>query len=78
MYVYSYILMHTCMYKKSSLTQGALARMMPYIGGPGPFKRRIISAIARSIMLYACPIWAKALSLGTTRKILSSAFRLDG
>ena len=42
--------------EKASVTRGALARMMPNIGGPGPFKRRIISAIVTSIMLYACPI----------------------
>ena len=27
--------------EKASLTQGALTRMMPNIGGPNPFKRRI-------------------------------------
>ena len=29
---------------------------MPNIGGQGPFKRRIISAILTTIMLYACTI----------------------
>ena len=27
--------------EKASVTQGALMRMMPYIGGPNSFKRRI-------------------------------------
>ena len=42
--------------EKASVTQRALVRMMANIGGPGPFKRRIISAVVTSIMLYACPI----------------------
>ena len=37
--------------EKASVTQGALARMMPNIGGPGLFKRRIILAVVTSIML---------------------------
>ena len=42
--------------EKASITQEALARIMPNIAGLGPFKRRIISAVVMSIMLYACPI----------------------
>ena len=61
--------------EKTSLTQGALARVTPNIGGP--FRRRIISAVVTSIMLYACPIWSEALSLGTTRRILSSVYCLS-
>ena len=38
--------------EKASVTQGALASMMPNIGRPDPFKRRIISALVMSIMLY--------------------------
>ena len=56
--------------EKASLTQAALARMMPNIGEPGSFKRRLILAVVTSIMLYACPIW-------TTRKIMSSVYRLS-
>ena len=62
--------------EKASVTQRALARMMANIGGPGPFKRRIIAAVVTSIMLYACPIWSEALSVGTTRRILSSVYLL--
>ena len=47
--------------EKASVTQGALGRIMPNIGGPGPLKRRIISAIGTSIMLYACLIWPQVL-----------------
>ena len=63
--------------EKASVTQRALARMMPNIGGPDPFKKRIISAIVTSIMLYACSIWSEALSVGTTRRILSLVYRLS-
>ena len=63
--------------KKASVTQAALARMMPNIGGPGPFERRIISVVVTSIMLYACSIWPEALSVWTTRRILSSVYRLN-
>ena len=58
--------------EKISVTQGPLARMMPNIGGPSPFKRWIIS-----IMLYACPIWSKAFCVGTTRRKVSSAYSLS-
>ena len=51
--------------------------MMSNIGGTGPFKRRIILAVVTSIILYACPIWWEALSVGTTRTILSSVYRLS-
>ena len=63
--------------EKTSVTQRVLARMMPNIGRPDPFKRRIISALVTPIMLYACPIWLEALSVGTTRRILSSVYRLS-
>ena len=51
--------------------------MMLNIGGPNSFKRRIISRVAMSIMLYACPIWAEASSVGTTSRKLSSVYRLS-
>ena len=46
--------------EKASVTQAALTRMMPNIGGPNPFKRRIISRVVTSIILYAGPIWSEA------------------
>ena len=45
--------------KKTSVTQGAVKRMMPNI------KRRIISIVVMPIILYACPIWSEALSVAT-------------
>ena len=39
--------------ENASVTQGALARMMPNIGRSGPFKRRIIFPLLTSIFLCA-------------------------
>ena len=50
---------------------------MPNIGVPAPFMRSIISKVARSIILYACPIWSEALSVGTIGMILSWMYRLS-
>ena len=58
--------------ERTSVTRGALATMMPNIGEPGPFKRRIISTVLTSIMPDACPMWSEELSVGTTRMILPS------
>ena len=63
--------------EKVSVIQRTLAMMMPNIGGPNPFKRKIILSISTYIMLYACPIWSEVLSVGTTRRILSSVYRLS-
>ena len=60
--------------EKASITQ---ARIMLNIGGASPFKRRIIVAVVTSIMLYAYSIWLEALSVWTTRRILSSVYRLS-
>ena len=38
--------------EKASVTQGALGRLMPNIGGACPFKRRIILAVVTLIILY--------------------------
>ena len=63
--------------EKASITQGLLTRMMPNIGGPAPFTRKINLPVVTSIILYACPIWSEALSVGTTSRILSSVYRLN-
>ena len=54
--------------------QGALARTTLNIGGLNPFKRRIISNIVTSTMLYA---WLVADFVGTTRRKHSSVNRLS-
>ena len=52
-------------------------RTMANIRGPGPFKRRIISVVVIAIILYACHILSESLSMGTTRSILFSVYRLS-
>ena len=45
--------------KKISVIQGTLTRMMPNIGEPNSFERRL---------LYACPIWLEALSAADNKE----------
>ena len=45
---------------KAEKVNGALARILPNIGGPQGEKRRLISTVIDSIILYAAPIWANA------------------
>ena len=63
--------------EKAFVTQGAVTKMMPNIGGPNPFKRRIIPRAVTSILFYACPIRSEALLVGTTGRKLFSAYRLN-
>lgn len=41
---------------------GALARLLPNLGGPGGACRRLYTGVVRSMALYGAPIWADALS----------------
>lgn len=62
--------------ERAATTQVALSRIMPNIGGPRPLKRRIIQTVSTSIMLYASPIWSRALAEEKTRRNLSTVHRL--
>jgi len=46
---------------KAQATASALSRLMPNIGGSGQKKRKLLSTVVVSKLLYASPIWAKAL-----------------
>lgn len=62
---------------KASKVQGALSRIMPNVGGP-KFKRRVLLArVVSSILLYAAPIWSKALLIRDRRKRFSSVYRIS-
>ena len=39
----------------------SLARLMPNIGGTREVKRRLVASVVHSRLLYAAPVWAKAL-----------------
>lgn len=38
-------------FKKASVTQGAIERIMPYIDGPNTLKRRIMMRVITTVML---------------------------
>ncbi|KAL7730750.1 hypothetical protein ACLKA6_003520 [Drosophila palustris] len=63
--------------QKASRMQGALSRMLPNIGGPKVGRRLLLARVVASILLYAAPIWAKAVesNQGLRRK-LSAPYRL--
>ena len=53
-----------------------MARLMPNIGGPREAKRRLVSSVVPSKLLYAAPVWANALQNHTIQRKLFSAQRL--
>lgn len=60
---------------KAERTVAALTRLMPNIGGPGEFKRRILYHVAQSVILYGAPIWRDAMGVNTYKNILTSIQR---
>lgn len=62
--------------EKASKIQSTLARMLPNIGGPKYQKRILLSRVVSSALLYAAPIWSKAVIVQETKKKLSSVYRL--
>ncbi|KAF0751063.1 Reverse transcriptase domain-containing protein, partial [Aphis craccivora] len=54
--------------KKASRTAAALARLMPNIGGPTEWKRKLLGTVVNSQLLYAAPAWIeKATVAARTR-----------
>lgn len=64
------------MSKKASGIQAALCRILPNIGGPGYARRILLSRVVSSVLLYAAPVWAKALTTKAIRHKLTSVYRL--
>ena len=54
---------------KATKAAGALARIMPRVGGAGEPVRKTLAAVAESIMLYAAPVWAEALEKKKYRQV---------
>lgn len=49
----------------------AIVQLMPNMGGPGISKRRLLSTVVMSKLLYASPVWAEgALTADKNRRIL--------
>ncbi|XP_050443998.1 uncharacterized protein LOC126847657 [Adelges cooleyi] len=57
---------------KASRTAGALGRLMPNVGGPKPAKRVLLTSVVHSQLLYASPVWDKALVFQRTREVIVS------
>lgn len=43
--------------EKALAKSAALGRIMPNIGGPAYYKRRLLSGVVHSVLLYAAPVW---------------------
>lgn len=57
---------------KASRTAGALGRLMLNVGGPKPAKRVLLTSVVHSQLLYASPVWDKALVFQRTREVIVS------
>ncbi|XP_044754970.1 uncharacterized protein LOC123313925 [Coccinella septempunctata] len=47
--------------KKAAEKLAATSRLMPNVGGPGYWKRRILCGVVHSVLLYAAPVWREAV-----------------
>ena len=63
--------------KKAANIRAALERMMQNVGGPMQSKRKIISTVVSSVILYAAPIWSGALKVKSAARKLKSVYRLS-
>lgn len=63
------------MVDKATSKFAAISRMMPNIGGPRSSKRLLLVKVVTSIMLYAAPIWAKALEANTYKRRVNQLHR---
>ncbi|XP_057656769.1 uncharacterized protein LOC130902980 [Diorhabda carinulata] len=62
---------------RASQTTMALARIMPNIGGPQASKRKVLAAVANSILLYAVQAWSTAIKTKKNRKAYQREQRLS-
>ncbi len=65
----------TC--EKAARVISALARIMANIGGPNQARRLLLAKASQSVMLYAAPVWAQALTHKIYAKMVISMFRLS-
>ena len=61
---------------KAIQSKASLARLMPNIGGSREVKRGLVASVVHSRLLYAAPIWAKALQNHAIYRRLFSAQRI--
>jgi len=60
---------------KGMRTAAALSHLMPNVGGPSAAKRKLLTTVVHSQLLYAAPIWCDALQHEVSRNKLSSPQR---
>jgi len=60
---------------KAARTTAGLTRLMANVGGPSASKRKLISSVVTSIILYGAPIWSRALEISKAREQLESVQR---
>jgi len=60
---------------KGTRTAAALSRLMPNVGGPSAAKRKLLTMVLHSQLLYAAPIWCGALQHEVNLNKLSSPQR---
>lgn len=60
---------------KAGAVCNALARIMPNIGGPRQARRKLLSTVVTSVMLYAAPIWSAAAAVPSYVRQMTSVYR---
>lgn len=63
--------------EKARKVHSALSAMMPNIGGPKSSRRRLLASVVKSTLLYASPIWVKALAIKSNRRQLETVQRVS-
>ncbi|XP_053968389.1 uncharacterized protein LOC128869813 [Anastrepha ludens] len=53
----------TAVNNKAAAVMGALTKILPNIGGPQGERRKLLSTVVDSIILYAAPVWAEAKNI---------------
>lgn len=61
---------------RASKTCLALSRIMPNTRGPKYLRRKLLTSVVRSIILYASPIWSDALRFRSYVGLISPVYRL--
>lgn len=61
--------------QKASKTANALISIMPNIGGPRASKRALLSSVVHSQLLYAAPVWSKAVKNQKLKRLLAKVQR---
>lgn len=64
---------HAC--TAAGKTEGAIARIMPNLGGPGDGARRLLAGVARARLLYAAPVWQGCIASARNAERLRQAQR---